>query len=168
MKKIVVMSDNHGQHDMLEYVKEKEPQADYYVHCGDSEAAYKEMLTGYICVKGNNDWSLDLPMEARFEVEGIPILITHGQYFGYFNRELAMNDLLTRNQCRVLLCGHTHTPMFLQDGNYYYIILVRLLCLVGVAKEVMQWLQLMVKKLVVNLKKSSKCSIFFNAVYGKI
>lgn len=121
MKKIVVMSDNHGQHDMLEYVKEKEPQADYYVHCGDSEAAYKEMLTGYICVKGNNDWSLDLPMEARFEVEGIPILITHGQYFGYFNRELAMNDLLTRNQCRVLLCGHTHTPMFLQEGNYYYI-----------------------------------------------
>lgn len=121
MKKIVVMSDNHGQDEMLEYIKTLEPHADYYVHCGDSEAFYKEQLTGYICVKGNNDWALDLPKEAKLIVEDMPILITHGQYFGYFNRELAMNDLLTRHQCRILLCGHTHIPMFIRDGSYYYI-----------------------------------------------
>ena len=62
-----------------------------------------------------------LPNEARLDVEDIHILITHGQYFGFFNRELAMNDLLTRNQCQVLLCGHTHMPMFERDGDYYYI-----------------------------------------------
>lgn len=62
MKKIVVMSDNHGMDYMLNYVKDKEPHADYYVHCGDSEVPYPELLNGYICVKGNNDWGLDLPI----------------------------------------------------------------------------------------------------------
>lgn len=121
MKKIVVMSDNHGVDAMMKYVHEKEPHADYYVHCGDSEASFQELLNGYICVKGNNDWALDLPMEAKIEVEGIPILITHGQHFGYFNRELAMNDILTRNHCQILLSGHTHMPMFKQEGQFYYI-----------------------------------------------
>ena len=121
MKKIVVMSDNHGLDAMLSYVKEQEPNADYYVHCGDSEASNKELLTGYICVKGNNDWYLDLPNQAQFQVEDVPVLITHGHRFGYFNRELAMNDLLTRSQCRLLLCGHTHMPMYIKDGPYVYI-----------------------------------------------
>ncbi len=121
MKKIVVMSDNHGDDEMLEYILEKEPHADYYVHCGDSEAYFKEMLSGYICVKGNNDWALDLPKEAKLIVEDVPILITHGQYFGYFNRELAMRNILEENECKLLLCGHTHMPMFIEDYPYTYI-----------------------------------------------
>lgn len=121
MKKIVVMSDNHGDDTMMEYIMMSEPGADYYVHCGDSEATYQQLLNGFICVKGNNDWALDLPNEAKLLIEGVPILITHGQQLSYFNRELAMNDILTRNQCRILLCGHTHMPMFQKDGLLYYI-----------------------------------------------
>ena len=77
MKKIVIMSDNHGDQSMIDYVKEHEQDGDYYIHCGDSEA--------------------------------------------YFNRELAMNDILTRNHCQVLISGHTHMPMFQKDGSFYYI-----------------------------------------------
>ncbi|WP_050635625.1 metallophosphoesterase family protein [Candidatus Stoquefichus sp. SB1] len=121
MKKIVVMSDNHGDDRMLEYVRECEPHADYYIHCGDSEAYHKEMLSGYICVKGNNDWALDLPQEAHLVIEDMPIIITHGQHFSMFNRELAMHDFLTRNHCQLLLFGHTHMPLFQREGDYYYI-----------------------------------------------
>lgn len=121
MKRLVVMSDNHGLDTMMAYIKELEPYADYYIHCGDSEASRQELLSGYICVSGNNDWYLDLPQQAKLKVEDMNILITHGQYFGFFNRELAMNDLLTKNHCQILLCGHTHMPMFEQDGDYYYI-----------------------------------------------
>ena len=32
MKKIVVMSDSHGYHQMINRVKELEPDGDYYVH----------------------------------------------------------------------------------------------------------------------------------------
>jgi len=121
MKKIVVMSDNHGDDQMMQYILNKEPHADYYIHCGDSEAYYPEQLSHFICVSGNNDWSLNLPQEAQLEVEGFKILITHGHRLGYFNREAAMNDLLTNRECQVLLCGHTHMPMFEKDGDYYYI-----------------------------------------------
>lgn len=121
MKKIVIMSDNHGDQSMIDYVKEHEQDGDYYIHCGDSEAYDLRVLEGFICVKGNNDWSLDLPKEARLVVEGVSIFITHGQYFGYFNRELAMNDILTRNHCQVLISGHTHIPMFQKDESFYYI-----------------------------------------------
>jgi len=121
MKKIVVMSDNHGLDEMLNVVKNLEPHADYYIHCGDSEASHKELLSGYICVKGNNDWYLDLPQEAILQVEDVPVLIVHGHRFGYFNRELAMKDALIRHECRLLLCGHTHMPMYIQDGPYTFI-----------------------------------------------
>ena len=31
MKKVVVMSDNHGNDSMMEYIKAQEPHADYYI-----------------------------------------------------------------------------------------------------------------------------------------
>ena len=58
MKKIVVMSDSHGYHQMIDEVREREPDGDYYVHCGDSEAPV-EMMRHWLCVKGNNDWYSD-------------------------------------------------------------------------------------------------------------
>lgn len=121
MKKIVVMSDNHGYQDKIEMVKNLEKDGDYYIHCGDSETYHKDDLRGWICVRGNNDWSLDLPNEAILEVEGIRILITHGQYFGYFNRELKMKGLLEENNCSLLLSGHTHMPSIVEEGDYVFI-----------------------------------------------
>ena len=51
MKKVVVMSDSHGYHKMIDEVQRLEPDGDYYVHCGDSEAR-EEQLKGWICVRG--------------------------------------------------------------------------------------------------------------------
>ena len=121
MKKIVIMSDNHGDDQALELVKRLEPAADYYIHCGDSETYNFALLNEYYSVKGNNDWHLNLPTQLTMEIEGYKVLVTHGQYFGYFNREYAMNDLLTQNHAQILICGHTHMPMFMQDGDYYYV-----------------------------------------------
>lgn len=121
MKKIVVMSDNHGYQPVMEIVRNLENDADYYVHCGDSETYRGDDLRGWICVRGNNDWSLDLPKEAVLEVDGIRILITHGQFFGYFNRELKMRGLLEENDCQVLFSGHTHMPSIVEDEGYLFI-----------------------------------------------
>lgn len=121
MKKVVVMSDNHGVDKMMEYIKNKEPDADYYIHCGDSEAMQQNLLTGYICVRGNNDWGLDLPQQAKLKVEDFRILITHGQYFGFFNRQESMRSLLEKEKCQVLLSGHTHMPMCEHEDGFYFI-----------------------------------------------
>jgi hypothetical protein len=121
MKKIVVMSDNHGNQTSMKKVKELESDADYYIHCGDSEARRQDDLRGWICVAGNNDWGLDLPKESILEIEGRRIFITHGQFFGYFNREEKMLYTLEENDCTVLLSGHTHMPMAYNEDNYYLI-----------------------------------------------
>ena len=70
MKKIVVMSDSHGYHQMINRVKELEPDGDYYVHCGDSEAE-TYMMQDWLCVKGNNDWYSDFPNQIKFKVEAL-------------------------------------------------------------------------------------------------
>lgn len=69
MKKIVIMSDNHGDMNMLTDIKVLEDDADYYIHCGDSESYSLQDLDGFVAVKGNNDWSLDLPQTARLDIE---------------------------------------------------------------------------------------------------
>ena len=118
MKKIVVISDNHGQQSILDKIRNIESDGDYYVHCGDSEAL-EERLEGWICVRGNNDWLARLQDEIVIEVEGVSFLVTHGHRYGYLNREeIMVNDLL-RHGCNVLLSGHTHVPQYdVIDGFY--------------------------------------------------
>ena len=120
MKKIVVMSDNHGYHKMIDEIKRLEPDGDYYVHCGDSEAL-EEALKGWICVRGNNDLMAILEDEIIFEVDGISFLVTHGHRYGYFNREELMVDDLLRHGCDVLLSGHTHVPQCEEIDGFYLI-----------------------------------------------
>ena len=120
MKKIVIMSDNHGQLEAIDRVKELEPDGDYFIHCGDS-CAYDELfLAGFICVRGNNDWSLrDLPEYAVFKCEDLTMIITHGTYYGYFERERYMMLDLEEHNGDILICGHTHMPMiYEEDGKY--------------------------------------------------
>lgn len=121
MKKIVIMSDNHGDYQMLNHIKALEPSADYYLHCGDSEVPLLQMLSGYICVKGNNDQYLDLPNEAIVKVEDMSILLMHGHQLTYLNLESGIINLLGKHHCQILICGHTHIPMFKKVGTCYYV-----------------------------------------------
>ncbi len=121
MKKIVIMSDNHGNQRTMGIIKELETGGDYYIHCGDSETTRQDDLRGWICVAGNNDWGLNLPRDSILEIEGVRVLITHGQFFGYFNREMKMRKLLDENDCTVLFSGHTHMPSIVEDDGYLFI-----------------------------------------------
>lgn len=118
MKKIVVMSDNHGNYDDIYNVRELEPDADFYVHCGDSEAD-EEILEDWIAVCGNNDWTLPLNDIEYFEADVFGFVVCHGHRFGYFERERHMLDMLDTYQAQVLLSGHTHVPNYQEfDGRY--------------------------------------------------
>ncbi len=121
MKKILVMSDNHGDDTIYDLLKQREKNIDFYIHCGDSEAYYEQKLIGFICVKGNNDWHLDFPSQVKVKVEDLTLLVTHGHKFGYWNRDYAMIDALATQDCQVLISGHTHMPMFKKEGDYYFI-----------------------------------------------
>ncbi len=102
-------------------VKQLEYDADYYIHCGDSEANIKEELEGYICVKDNRDnLHLNIPREYKIVVENVSIYITHGIGFRSFNYKVAMHNVLEKSDCQLLLYGHTHVPMNMKDGPYTY------------------------------------------------
>lgn len=120
MKKIVVMSDSHGSITAMHEVKEREKDGDFYVHCGDSEASLEE-LSGWIVVRGNNDWMAPFLSEVIFEVEGHRIYVCHGHYFGYFERTEHMLSLLQEKQCDILLSGHTHVPSLEKIHGMYLI-----------------------------------------------
>lgn len=120
MKKIVVMSDSHGFHQMIDEVREREPDGDIYVHCGDSEAE-TQMMRHWLCVKGNNDWYSDFNEKIIFEAEDVRFLVTHGHRFGYGDRESRMIYALQESECDVLLSGHTHVPMCKEIGGYLLI-----------------------------------------------
>lgn len=121
MKKLVIMSDNHGDMNIMSDIRVLEPDADLYIHCGDSEATHKMQLEGFVCVAGNNDWGLDLPRFAKLKVEGVSILITHGQYYGYFDREKHMIKDLKKHGCTLMFSGHTHMPSIKSEGKYTFI-----------------------------------------------
>lgn len=120
MKKIVVMSDNHGYLDFIDKIRKLEPDGDVYVHCGDSEGT-EDRLKGWVAVRGNNDWMARLDDEKVFELEGLGFLVTHGHRYGYFNREKMMLDDLLRHGCDVLLSGHTHVPQYECVDGFYLI-----------------------------------------------
>ncbi|MBO6046331.1 MAG: metallophosphoesterase [Erysipelotrichaceae bacterium] len=122
MKKVVVMSDNHGDQEAIELIKEYEADADYFIHLGDSCSFDDRVLEGCIAIRGNNDWPLDhLPYKATIKIEGINILMAHGHQYGYYNREESMMYDLEEHECTVLLYGHTHAPVIDHIGDYYFI-----------------------------------------------
>ncbi len=120
MKKIVVMSDSHGFHQMIDEVKKREKDADFYVHCGDSEAE-DERMKGWLCVRGNNDWYSHFPEHIIFQAEKLRFYVCHGHRFGYFNRGNAMLQTLKENNCDILLSGHTHVPQCDEVNHFYFI-----------------------------------------------
>ena len=107
MKKIVLVSDNHSDMEVLRKIYEANQDADYFLHCGDSEKKPADLLP-FISIRGNNDTGYDFPLELIYEIEDHRILMLHG----HRHLTLTSNDNLIYKalQDEVDLCfyGHTH------------------------------------------------------------
>lgn len=107
--RIVLVSDNHGLIQPLEYIKEKYHDYDHMFHCGDSELP-SYMLQGFAGVLGNNDYWASYPNQLFLTVGNHRFLLTHG------HRDMVYVDLhhLARfakeKKCDVVCYGHTHIP----------------------------------------------------------
>ncbi len=79
--RIVIVSDNHGNVDILKIIYHiysslyKEDVK--FIHLGDSQTTNINDLNGFICVKGNND-TLDLPIRQRLTILDKRIHFSHG------------------------------------------------------------------------------------------
>ncbi|UUD35350.1 YfcE family phosphodiesterase [Mycoplasmopsis caviae] len=119
--KILVLSDIHGNIDIVNYILKNESY-EYAISCGDHLLPKEYMNSNFdFCVDGNNDIYYDESYlkspSLDFEIEGYKFHIEHGHMQGDYNLLKSPKELF--EQVKALdfdffLYGHSHFPI-----NYY-------------------------------------------------
>lgn len=106
--RILVVSDNHGNKQVVEDILKKEV-FDVSIHLGDSELSEEFMKNNFMYyVQGNHDSYL--PVEIVAEIDGIKFAIAHGHTIGVsvFHDGKNACEFCQRVGADVVLHGHTH------------------------------------------------------------
>lgn len=117
MEYIVVTSDSHGNTNALKDIALRYPDAFCYLNLGDF-CDSEEAISPFLSVKGNNDY-LPIPLQRIITIDNKKILMLHGH-----NVFLSLSNLLSiakRNNCNIILYGHTHVLSYKVIDNIYII-----------------------------------------------
>ncbi len=116
MKKVLVLSDSHGDVDAMERAAARE-RPDLILHLGDLCRDFDElrrrlpMTQAMQDVCGNCDGFTEVPDQRVLLVEGKRILMMHGHRYevklGYSRAMWAAREA----EADILLCGHTHIAL---------------------------------------------------------
>ena len=116
--KILVVSDTHGYETNLKKVLGKVGKIDHLIHCGDVEEHEREIeeMAGVPCtfVRGNNDYSTDLPRDTIVTFGTYRIFVTHGHLYN-------LDKLPPLHEGDILLHGHTHVPACAEREGVTYL-----------------------------------------------
>lgn len=112
MKKLIIISDSHGNPkgvaDLLPLIAEN----DYLIHLGDGAADVREARGLYpekvYACSGNCDFFSPIPEDGEIEVEGVRIYFCHGHRYGVKSGLSALAQEAKKRGCDVALYGHTH------------------------------------------------------------
>lgn len=121
MKKVIIVSDTHGNNDNFHKVMKLHPDAEAVIHCGDVEGGDLDIRSSVDCplymVAGNNDYFNSLPRELEERIFGHKIFITHGhQYRVSVSAEMLRDEAASRD-CDIAFFGHTHRPEVSYGGG---------------------------------------------------
>lgn len=103
--KIVVVSDNHGNREVLNKILNDNQDAHYYFHLGDSEMDANDLFP-FACVKGNIDYDYNLPYDKVVDVLNHSFFLCHGNSYSLEYNLLARAGKM--NDCDFVLFGHSH------------------------------------------------------------
>ena len=113
MKKLVVVSDTHGNLKGVEALYPLFAENEYIVHLGDGvgearaiTALYPEKT--YLCA-GNCDFFTAYPAEGVIEAEQVRIFYCHGHAYGVKSSLASLAQRAKQLDCTIALYGHTHT-----------------------------------------------------------
>lgn len=100
MSKWIVVSDNHTESGILYQIYEAHPDADMYLHLGDSEFEYDDTeLSLFRRVKGNCDFYPEFENEAVAKCNDVRAFYTHGHLY-----QVNRTRYLLAEQARELGC----------------------------------------------------------------
>ena len=100
--KIVIVSDSHGEINLLRKIVNQHFDADVFLHLGDSQLP-EEYLHPFVSVKGNGDYFTTYP---RYRILKTP----YGNFYcehGHL-RSVVSPSYVKMNQCIGYLYGHSH------------------------------------------------------------
>ena len=112
--KMIIVSDNHGKEEQLEEVLTYYPDADCFLHCGDSNLEPdNELMKQFIAVRGNTDYTENYPDEQKIKLaSGEMIFIEHGHKSAVEHGpdRLIYNTMREAKEAKhvIALYGHTH------------------------------------------------------------
>lgn len=107
--KLVVMSDTHGDAEVIERVKSYHTDAHSVIHCGDSELPFTHSyLQGVERVKGNCDADSNFLNELVFQVADERIYVTHGHLFDVKNSPMKLVYRAKEVGATIVCFGHSH------------------------------------------------------------
>lgn len=124
MKRVLVLSDSHGNVDNMVYaVRETEP--DMIIHLGDCWADAAKLRRKYPNipmeqVPGNCDCSQE-PAERILIIEGKSILICHGHTFNVKASPIMLQYEAEEKKVDMALFGHTHRIFYSTHNGVTYL-----------------------------------------------
>ncbi|WP_078379492.1 metallophosphoesterase [Sutcliffiella halmapala] len=108
--KVVIVSDNHGQKEVLQQIKTRHHEdVDHFIHCGDSELPLKSgEMNGFDAVRGNCDFDSNYPEQLTKKIEENRLFVTHGHLYQVKSSLLPLRYAAEEVGANVVCFGHSH------------------------------------------------------------
>jgi len=117
---MIIVSDSHRNLNGLYFITERHPDADHYLHCGDSEFPLDDWER-FSVVRGNSDGPFcDYEDDVHLALPtGDHVWITHGHlYATRLNLKRIIGEAKTFDPVPTIVChGHTHRVDVRQKGG---------------------------------------------------
>ncbi|MDO4179132.1 MAG: metallophosphoesterase [Phascolarctobacterium sp.] len=118
--KIGLVSDTHGNVQMMRKIVKEAPPVELWLHAGDhwQDANILAGLFGLrvVAVQGNTDpRSEDVKLDEFLEIEGFKVWLTHGHRYIEGDAKSSIGFWAKQLEQDICVYGHTHIPM-----NEYY------------------------------------------------
>lgn len=123
--KILVVSDSHGNTQLLHEIVGRNRTCDLVIHLGDNASDGNEVMrdfptVAYLAVTGNCDMGFalnNLNSEGSFAAEGHRIFYTHGHKYNVnFGNDVLVYQAKMKN-ADIALYGHTHVALAEEKGG---------------------------------------------------
>jgi uncharacterized protein len=119
---LVVVSDNHRNLEVLEWIKAVNPDADHYLHLGDSELSEATLSNlGFYGVHGNYPFEPKFPMDLLMEFNGVKTFLTHGHKYSVKMGLYGLVEAALSLNAKLVLYGHTHDPSIKEYENIIFV-----------------------------------------------
>jgi len=122
--RIGVISDSHGKKFALDRALKSIGEVDLLIHLGDLcyDAAYLEKASGVpvVYVRGNCDFSGQVPYSREIELDGKRVFLSHGHLYRVKWGTSYLIDFASKNGFDVVLFGHTHVPEIFWEGKILF------------------------------------------------